>query len=130
MTEENRELVRSSFAAWERGDTRPFFAIVADDVQWTVIGSTSISGTYSGKQAFFDGASTVLFDRLAEPITAKVRNVLADGDHVVLTWEGSSRGKNGTPYEQTYCWVMRLDGGRVVEVTAYLDTELVSAVLA
>jgi ketosteroid isomerase-like protein len=128
-TEANRELVRSAFAAWEQGDTRPFFAIVSDDVRWTVIGSTAISGTFNGKRAFFDGAADVLFERLAEPIVAKVRDVLADGDHVVLTWEGTSRGRNGRPYEQTYCWVMRLAGGKVVEVTAYLDTELVSAML-
>src|SRR5690606_30584470 len=39
-TEENRNLVAQAFAAWERGDSKPFFDIVADDVTWTVIGTT------------------------------------------------------------------------------------------
>jgi ketosteroid isomerase-like protein len=129
-TEGNRELIRTAFGAWEAGDSRPFFRLVADDVRWTVIGTTAISGTYASKADFMAGASGPLFAKLAEPIRATVRDVLADGDQVVLRWEGASRGTNGHPYAQTYCWVMRLAEGTVVEVTAYLDTELVAAVLS
>jgi uncharacterized protein len=126
-TEDNRNRVREAFGAWEQGDSRPFFRLVSPEVTWTVIGSTPISGTYGSKAAFVEGATSKLTARMAEPIMATVRNVLADGDHVVLQWEGRSRGTNGTAYDQTYCWVMRFDGDRIVEVTAYLDTELVSA---
>jgi ketosteroid isomerase-like protein len=124
---ENRQLIAGAFAAWEHGDYEPFFKVVADDVRWTVIGSTPISGTFEGKQAFLDGAVVPLHDRLARPITATVLNVFGDGDQVILQWQGESAGKNGHPYHQTYCWVMRLSGGLVVEVTAYLDTGLVAA---
>jgi ketosteroid isomerase-like protein len=126
----NRALISEAFAAWAGGDSRPFFALVADDVNWTVIGSTSISGTFTSKQAFMDGAAGPLTARLAEPIRATVRNVLVDGDNVVLQWEGRSTGVNGRPYDQHYCWVMRLAEGRVVECTAYLDTALILAMFA
>jgi ketosteroid isomerase-like protein len=46
---------------------------------------------------------------------------------VILQWEGTSRSRTGKPYEQTYCWVLRLADDKIVDVTAYLDTELVSA---
>ncbi len=36
--------------------------------------------------------------------------------------------RSGKPYNQTYSWVMRLQDGKVVEGTAYLDTELINAV--
>lgn len=129
-TEQNRQLVADAFAAWGQGDSKPFFAIVADDVTWTVIGTTPISGTYTSKQAFLDGAVRQLGGRLQTPILADVKAVNADGDMVFLRWEGRSTGPAGQPYAQTYCWVMRLDGGKVTEVTAYLDTELVSAMFA
>lgn len=123
---ENQTLVAEAFAAWEHGDFEPFFKVVADDVRWTVIGSTPISGTFEGKQAFREGAVLPFHDRLTGPIQATVLNVFGDGDHVILQWKGESTGKSGRPYHQTYCWVMRLSGGLIVEVTAYLDTELVS----
>jgi hypothetical protein len=124
---ENQTLIAEAFAAWEHGDYQPFFKVVADDVRWTVIGSTPISGTFEGKQAFLDGAVVPLHDRLAGPIKATVLNLFGDGDHVILQWKGESTGKSGRPYHQTYCWVMRLSGGLIVEVTAYLDTGLVAA---
>ena len=122
----NQTLIADAFAAWEDGDFEPFFKVVSDDVTWTVIGSTRISGTFHGKQAFLDGAVLPLHDRLAGPIRATVGNVFGDGDHVILQWKGESSSRTGRPYRQAYCWVMRLADGMVVEVTAYLDTELVS----
>ena len=126
-TAENKRLVADAFAAWEHGDYLPFFKVVADDVRWTVIGSTPISGTFEGKQAFLNGAVVPLHDRLARPIQAAVLDVFGDGDHVILRWKGESESKDGHPYHQTYCWVMHLAGGMIVDVTAYLDTGLVSA---
>ncbi len=35
---ENKKLVQDAFAAWARGDGTAFFNLLADDVQWTVIG--------------------------------------------------------------------------------------------
>jgi uncharacterized protein len=127
-TEANRQAVREAFGHWEQGNSQPFFALVADDVQWTVIGTTPVSGTYTSKQAFTDGAVGGLTKRLKGPIMATIRNVLADGDHVVLQWEGNTSSRStGAPYQQTYCWVLRFGDGQIREVTAYLDTELVSA---
>jgi len=125
--ESNRQAVAEAFGHWGQGDSRPFFKLVADDVRWTVIGTTPVSGTYQSKAEFSKGALAGLSARLEGPIMARVRNVLADGDHVILQWEGSTKSRTGKPYEQTYCWVMRFGDGQIREVTAYLDTELVSA---
>jgi ketosteroid isomerase-like protein len=38
----------------------------------------------------------------------------------------AAAGKNGTDYRQTYCWVMRVENGKVKEGTVYLDTELIA----
>ena len=125
----NGETVRTAFAAWERGDSRPFFQIVADDVTWRVIGTTAVSGTYHSKTEFLSRAGG-LFDRFAEPLVAEVKAVHEAGDTVFLQWEGTSRGVNGRPYHQTYCWVIRMAGGQAVDVTAYLDTALVDDMFA
>jgi uncharacterized protein len=124
-TTDNRKLITDTFTAWARGDGMAFFNILADDVHWTVIGSTPVSRTYSSKSAFVEGAVKPLTDKLAGPIVPTIRDILVDGDKVALQWEGRSSGKNGTLYYQTYCWVMRLENGKVAEGTAYLDTALI-----
>lgn len=127
-TAENKKLIQDAFAAWARGDGNAFFNLLADDVRWTVIGSTPVSRTFTSRQAFVDGAAKPLMAKLAGPIVPTVRDVIAEGDKVVLQWEGRAVAKNGTIYHQTYCWVMRFADGRVREGTAYLDTELIEQI--
>lgn len=123
---ENRRLIEETFNKWSRGDGGAFFALLDDDVRWTVIGSTPVSRTYTSKRAFQEGAVQPLGTKLSGPIQPTVRDIIAEGEKIALCWEGRSTGKNGTIYHQTYCWVMRFANGKVVEGTAYLDTELIS----
>ena len=103
-TQSNGDLVRTAFASWEQGDSRPFFQIVADDVTWRVIGSTPVSGTYHSRSEFLGGAAGQLFERFAEPLVAKVTAVHEAGDTVVLQWQGTSRGVNGRPWPTRRWW--------------------------
>ena len=123
---ENKKLIQDVLAAWGRGDGGAFFNILADDVRWTVIGSCPVSRTYTSKQEFFEGATKPLSAKLAGPIQPTVRNIIAEGDQVVLQWDGKATTKSGKPYNNSYCWVMRIADGKVKEGTAYIDTELVS----
>ena len=36
-SDDNKRLVREAFRPWEAGDSGLFFALVADDVRWTVM---------------------------------------------------------------------------------------------
>jgi uncharacterized protein len=127
-TAENKKLIQEAFAAWARGDGAAFFNLLADDVRWTVIGSTPVSRTFTSKQDFLAGAAQPLTAKLAAPIVPSIRAVIAEGDLIVLQWDGRSSAKNGTIYYQTYCWVMRIEGGKVREGTAYLDTALIEQI--
>ena len=55
-TAENKKLVQDAFAAWARGEGNAVFNLLADDVHWTVIGSTPVSRTYFSKREFVEGA--------------------------------------------------------------------------
>ena len=123
---ENKKLIQAAFDAWADGDGAAFFNILAEDVQWTVIGSGPVSQAYTSRQAFLDGAAKPLNAKLAEPIQPTVVNIIAEGDQVVLQWEGTATAKSGKPYNNSYCWVMRVADGKVREGTAYIDTALVA----
>lgn len=126
----NKQTVQDAFAAWAGGDGNAFFRLLADDVRWTVIGTTEISGSFTSRQEFLDKAAGKIRSVLARSLVPNLVSLLADGDLVSIQWEAQSETKSGLPYRQTYSWVVRFEQGRIVEGTAYLDTELLTAVLA
>ncbi len=125
----NKASVGDAFAAWTAGDGNAFFRLLAEDVRWTVIGTTAISGTFNSRRDFLDQAAGKITAVLAKPLVPRLISLLADGDLVSVQWEATSETKSGRPYRQTYSWVVRFEGEKIVEGTAYLDTELLTAVL-
>lgn len=122
----NAERVRTAFSHWTNGSSREFFALVAPNVRWRVIGTTPLSGTFEDKASFLGSAVQKLTARFAEPLVATGYTVHDAGDTVILQWEGRSTGVNGRPYHQTYCWVLGFRDGLIADVVAYLDTALVN----
>ena len=76
---------------------------------------------------------TELFGPLRERIEGRVhthaQRFIADGEYVAVEARGANTTKAGKSYNNTYCFVFRVAGGKLREVTEYLDTELVTAVL-
>jgi len=122
----NKRLVREAFRLWEEGDSGPFFDLIAEDVRWTVIGSTPVSGVYESKQALVDAAFGPLLERLAGPLKVRFVDLAAEGDKVFLRFKSSGVTKTGLRYDQVYCFAMEMREQRIVEIVAYLDTELLA----
>jgi len=127
---ENKQLLQHIFAEMAKGNSEPFVASMADDFRWTVTGTTAWSNTYAGKKAVL----TDLFGPLRARIEGRLKTIaqrfIAEGDVVVVEARGDNRTKSGVPYNNTYCFVFRVEDGRLKEVTEYMDTLLVNTVLA
>lgn len=126
---ENKQLLESAFAELAGGNGQALMDALADDVRWTVIGSSPWSRTYAGKRQVVDELMRPLFSQFADQYTAKAIRVIAEDDVVVVEARGQVNTKAGKPYNQTYCYVFRLADGQVRELTEYLDTELVNRAL-
>ncbi len=126
---ENKQLIQTMFAELSRGNAEAFLGHMADDVQFTIIGSTKFSGTFNGKKELIDKVLTPLTSQLEGGLTITPENFIAEGDHVVMQAKGKSTAKNGKSYNNTYAQVFRLANGKVQAVTEYLDTELVTEVI-
>jgi ketosteroid isomerase-like protein len=122
--------MRAAVDGLAEGKVDMFFALISDNVVWTVIGTTPLSGTHHGKAAFAARVAQPLQARFAEPLRTEPKRILADGDHVVVLFDGITTLVTGDPYHNTYCWVLRFDHGQIVEATTYWDTELVSRAMA
>jgi len=125
---ENKQVVRRFYDAAARGDMDACFAVLADDVKWTNIGTTKFSGTYTGKQALLEQLLGPLFAQLKAGIFPTVENLIAEADVVVAQTTGTAETHDGVPYNNSYCQVMRIREGKIVEVKEYFDTQLTNSV--
>lgn len=125
---ENKQLFQRVFGELAGGDSRPFAALLSDDVRWTVIGTTHHSGTYVGMKAVLDELMASVMARIVDQIAVTPHRFIADDEYVVVEFTGKAITRDGQPYNNTYCWVHRIEDGRIVEVTEYLDTDLVARV--
>lgn len=128
-TAHNKLVLQEVFAETAKGNGRPFVAAMADDVTWTVIGSTQWSKTYRGKKAVITELLGPLNAQLANGNTITAHRFIAEDDHVVVEGRGHNTTKAGKPYANIYCWVFRMRGGRVVEIVEYTDTALIDSAL-
>jgi hypothetical protein len=127
-TEDNKQVVRDFYDAGARGDMARCFALLADDIRWTNIGSTRFSGTFHGKQDLQENLLGPLFGRVKAGIATTVERLTAEADIVVAQTSGSAETLDGVPYRNTYCQVMRVHDGLIHEVTEYMDTALIDLV--
>lgn len=124
---ENKQLIQDMFAALSKGNAEAFLGNMADDVRFTIIGTSKYSGTCNGKQELIGKVLGPLSAQLEGGITLTPDNFIAEGDHVVMQAHGKATTKTGKPYNNTYCHVFRIANGKVREVTEYLDTELITS---
>ena len=121
VTEQNRRIIAQAFERWADGGNTFFQDILAPDVRWTIQGSGPAAGTYDGLQDFMTRAVRPFADRLSTPVRPTAKTIWADGDHVIVRWDGSATAGDGAPYRNSYVWIFRMANGRAAEVTAFLD---------
>jgi uncharacterized protein len=126
---DNKRLMQDIFSELSRGNSRPFVESLADDVRWTITGTTKWSKTFEGKQAVLADLLKPLGAQFAVPYKATALRIIAEGDCVVVEGRGSATTKAGLPYNNSYCWIYRIRDGKMKEITEYLDTELVTSAL-
>jgi ketosteroid isomerase-like protein len=122
----DEQTVRSIFAGLEHGDGDAFFEHVADDVDWTVMGTHPLAGRYHSKAAFKAATFSKLAKVLPDGVQLGVAHVVVAGDVAVVELVAGATARNGMRFDNHYCWVVRFDGGLIVEVRAYLDSALVA----
>jgi ketosteroid isomerase-like protein len=121
--------VKSLFANLENGRSEAFFEHVAEDVNWTVMGTHPLAGTYHTKADFLAHTFARLDKILKEGVVLRVSNILVDGDSAAVELESLSTALNGKPFDNRYCWKVHFSNGTIVEVRAYLDSALVQRLI-
>lgn len=120
IEQRNKATVQQSFDQWRNG-TGSVFNLLAPDVTWTITGTGATAGTYRSRQALLDQVVSPTSARLSTPIVPTVRGIWADGDMVIVLWDGEATARDGRAYRNTYTWYFRMKDDQVIEAIAFLD---------
>ena len=126
---QNKAIVTAIYQAMAEGDGRPFVDAMAEDFTWIIEGTNSWSRSWRGRDNVRRELLRPLFDQFATPYRARAERIIAEDDTVVVLAKGEVTTKAGKPYNNSYCFVIRLADGKMIELREYLDTELVAAAL-
>jgi uncharacterized protein len=122
--EANRTIVRQAFEAWQKG-TGSITELFATDMVWRIEGHSAVSGEFASRQELIDEVLNPFWARFSasDPFRpVSIRAVYADGDTVIVLWDGRGTDRDGQPYESSHAWIMKLSAGQVIDGTAFYDS--------
>ena len=118
--------MREIMSAMEQGRVGPLLDAMHDDVVWHWRGAAQWSRSFTGRQVVIDVLFGGATDSLGAGSSVTLHHVHADGEVAVVEHTGHNELPDGRSYDNNYCWVVRFDAGRIVEVREYMDTQLVT----
>jgi len=121
VEEKNRRAVQTAFDNWRR-NAGTVFDLLASDAKWTNAGTSTVSGTYHSRRDLMDQVVVPFNSRLQTPLVPTVRGLYADGDTVIVLWDGAAIARDGKSYENTYSWYLTMRNGKIVSVVAVYDS--------
>ncbi|MCO5411230.1 MULTISPECIES: nuclear transport factor 2 family protein [Ralstonia] len=125
---ENKQILQAAFAELAVSNAKPFVDLMADDFSWVCTGTTQWSRRYAGKQTVLGELFAPLRAKLGR-ITTVAHRFTADGDTVVVEAQGRNTTRDGVAYNNQYCFVIRMQEGKMHELIEYFDTDLVNRAL-
>ncbi|MEM1051678.1 MAG: nuclear transport factor 2 family protein [Pseudomonadota bacterium] len=129
----NIAVAEQFYQALAEGDFEALADLHSDDVAFNLLGTTPVSGRWEGKTECFGPvvADGVIGKLVPETIqfSRKWRIMCADDERVVGLMYGGGMATNGHEYLQTYCQIMTIENGKIVELHELFDTALVELAL-
>lgn len=117
MKATNNQLFIKISEEFAKGNLEFVEAYLATDIKWNILGDSPIIGI----QQVLEVSK---MQQLESFPVITIKNIVAEGDYVVVESTGEAKTKNGNPYNQTYCDVFRFSEDKLQEITTYLDTAL------
>jgi ketosteroid isomerase-like protein len=116
MSRKNKELVRKINEAFLKRNVDEVSDYIDDKIKWTIVGMPVITG----RSNFIE---TMEMMDLESP-DIKIKNVIAEGDYVVVesltNQDPGGIDASEKPYTPSYCDVYYIKNGKLQELTTYM----------
>tara|TARA_B100002052_G_C15828449_1_gene574140 strand:+ start:152 stop:574 length:423 start_codon:yes stop_codon:yes gene_type:complete len=114
--------VRELFSFLEEGQGDQFFEAVSDDVDWLVMPTHPTSGHYHTKEDFLNHTIRRVSKLVHGSLKLRVSNILISGDWSIVELHSTAMDNNDKPFTNCYCWLLRWENNKIVQVKAYQDS--------
>jgi ketosteroid isomerase-like protein len=118
--EDNKNVIRKFFKAFEAQDLEELERLAGDDFSWWVAPTTVSSGTYN--KAAWLPLIEATFEQVDGPIKLELGDLTAEDDRVSVTMVGHVPFKGGKLYNSHYHLLFQVRDGKIGPVKEYLDT--------
>jgi ketosteroid isomerase-like protein len=127
MTEANKSVALKFIEAMGVGDTKAAADCLAPDAFTMAKGF----GKFAGIRRYPTIVGTIGALKVLLPtgLRPDVKSVTAEGDVVVVEWEGNATTSDGKAYKNEYCMVFTLKDRKIKQVNEYFCTILADQVL-
>jgi ketosteroid isomerase-like protein len=113
MTAENEEYLNKIDEKFSKDRNGFFLEYIAEDIKWNIIGA----GTITGKKNFLEEMKR---QEMEDYPVITIKNVIIEGEFIIVESTGKIYYKTGKPYEPAYCDIYRLEDGKIRELTTYI----------
>jgi uncharacterized protein len=113
----NNKLLKRISEEFAKGNLGFSEAFLADNIKWNILGNDTILG----KEQVLEVSKMT---QLQSYPVITIKNIVQEGNWVVIESTGEAKTKKGKQYNQVYCEVYRFDNEKLLEITTYLDTAL------
>jgi ketosteroid isomerase-like protein len=127
MSEQNKQVVLKFIDAMGRSDAATAATCLNSDATTLAKGF----GKFAGVRHYdvIVGTIAVFKELVPTGLSPTIHTVIAEGDSVVVEFEGNATLANGARYDNQYCMVFTLRDGRISRVNEYFCTLLADQVL-
>ena len=127
---ETRDLIEKLIKARQARNRDEIYEMLADDAEWIVPAGAPVTD-YEGRDAVADamagGVSGLFFDNTS--MKRDVQQMIVEGGSCAVRQHVTATTKEGTPYDNYYCWVYNCRDGKVVQAIEYLDTLVADGII-
>jgi ketosteroid isomerase-like protein len=113
MPAENEEFLNKVDEKFLKDRNGFFLEYVADDIRWNIVGT----GVITGKKNFLEEMKR---QELENYPVITIKNVIIEGEYIIVESTGKNYSKTGKPDEPAYCDIYRLEDGKIRELTTYI----------
>ncbi|MGH7898330.1 MAG: nuclear transport factor 2 family protein [Candidatus Binatia bacterium] len=119
--ERNKAFVQKTWQALLGGDPEGALANFADDVSWFITGKIpGVSGTKKGKAEVAAFLGTIA-QSFPDGLKSELKRTYGDGDTVIIELVNRGVSATGKSYENEYCFVFEVGGGKIRAIREYVD---------
>ncbi len=116
MSQENVELVREAFEAFNHGDPSFFLSLYDADIVMRIAPPNIDGGTYHGAEAV-ERYYTQFFAAFGGSYRVEIEQVINVGDSVLTIQKATAKGReSGATVQKVVPWIVTMRGGKIIRI--------------